>query len=222
MGVFPQKNGLNLVGNIEILQYSGSNPFVWSQSINSRKASFSGIAPVETRQKDPRCEMYPLGGSSIVGIIRKAIISKLNGQTVWHALETKNYHQSKRGKKTYLSWCDIWSDKLWLVFLRLIVVTHVMCTGVRSLQIINKRTIIVHHEIRKIWIKIVLLFLNMWIGYHYTMMCTTQGCNRCCMVWGVCRKMKKVTIMAYHEIAYESKLLCFLEYVDWLPVPEDV
>ncbi len=49
MGVFPQKNGF--VGNIEILEYSGSNPFVWSQSINSRKASFSGIAPVETHNK---------------------------------------------------------------------------------------------------------------------------------------------------------------------------
>ncbi len=31
------------------VEYSGSNPFVWSQSINSRKAIiFSGIAPVET------------------------------------------------------------------------------------------------------------------------------------------------------------------------------
>ncbi len=51
MGMFPQKNSLNLVGNIEILEYSGSNPFVLSQSINSCKASFSGIAPVETHNK---------------------------------------------------------------------------------------------------------------------------------------------------------------------------
>ncbi len=50
-GCFSTENGLNLVGNIEILQYSGSNPFVWSQSINSRKAGFSGIATVETHNK---------------------------------------------------------------------------------------------------------------------------------------------------------------------------
>ncbi len=30
------------------LEYSGSIPFVWSQSINSRMASFSWIGPVET------------------------------------------------------------------------------------------------------------------------------------------------------------------------------
>ncbi len=44
MGVFPQKNsliGLYLVGNHR-------DPFVWSQAINSHKASFSGIPPVET------------------------------------------------------------------------------------------------------------------------------------------------------------------------------
>ena len=51
LGMFPHKNGLNLVRNIEILEYSGSNPFFWSQSINSHKASFSGIAPVETHNK---------------------------------------------------------------------------------------------------------------------------------------------------------------------------
>ncbi len=51
MGVLPQKNSLNLVWNIKILEYSDSNPFVWSQSINLRKASFSGIAPVETHNK---------------------------------------------------------------------------------------------------------------------------------------------------------------------------
>ena len=33
------------------VEYSGSNPFVWSQSINWRKASFSGIAPEQTHNK---------------------------------------------------------------------------------------------------------------------------------------------------------------------------
>ncbi len=42
MGVFPQKKRFKSLREYRDL-------FVWSQSINSRKASFSGIAPIETR-----------------------------------------------------------------------------------------------------------------------------------------------------------------------------
>ena len=49
LGIFPQKNGLSCLEYNSEVQWFKS--FVWSQSINSRKASFSRNAPLKTHSK---------------------------------------------------------------------------------------------------------------------------------------------------------------------------